>query len=421
MYPRILLVAFSLALAFSAEADTKRALFIGNSYTAFNDLPEMINLLGNPLNDTLIWEAVTIGGATLNGTHLTNPATLAAIEQGNWDFVVLQEQSQIPSFPDGQVNTDFYPAVTALVEYIHQFNDCGIPLLYMTWGRQMGDADNCDNWPPVCTYEGMQELLTERYLEAADQNSAWCAPVGSVWSDVFTDPDNTVNLYDNDGSHPSLAGSYLAAATFYTAIFGGNSITSTYTAGLPIADANALRSAVWERFMASPELWRKFPLIQASLTITEEDFGYNILASTSSYVDSLVINTGSQEFTLEDGQNSILFLNETTFFEYTAYSSCTEETETFIDTLQINTSVSELDGTMEWLAWNGADGQLWVEVDQPGRVALIRVADLGGRLVAVAKPMGARTPLHWPGVGRQPFIVQLVRTDQGTETRVVPQ
>lgn len=75
----------------------------------------------------------------------------------------------------------------------------------MTWGR------NND------TYEGMQQQLTENYLEMADVLDAYCAPVGEAWRRVRRECPS-LQLYNSDGSHPSPAGSYLAACVFY-AIF----------------------------------------------------------------------------------------------------------------------------------------------------------------------------------------------------------
>ena len=50
----------------------------------------------------------------------------------------------------------------------------------MTWGRENGDQSNCQSWPPVCTYEGMDDLLRERYMIMANDNNALVAPVGAV-------------------------------------------------------------------------------------------------------------------------------------------------------------------------------------------------------------------------------------------------
>jgi hypothetical protein len=196
---------------------TKHVAFLGNSYTNVNDLPLIVSKLAQSAGDQLVYNSNTPGGYTLQG-HSTNSASIALIQQGTWDYVVLQEQSQLPSFPMSQVSTDVFPYATALCNMITQYNSCAKPLFFMTWGRKYGDSQNCSVWPPVCTYEGMDSLLNLRYRMMANSNHAYVSPVGAVWRYIRTQ-DSTIELYSSDFSHPSLIGSYAAACTFYTLIF----------------------------------------------------------------------------------------------------------------------------------------------------------------------------------------------------------
>ncbi len=221
---------------------TKRALFLGNSYTGVNDLPSLTQQVTASTGNTLIVDSNTPGGYTLQG-HSTNATSLQKIQQGNWDFVVLQEQSQIPSFPIGYVTANCYPYATALNNTILQNNPCAETVFYMTWGRENGDSDNCASNPPVCTYEGMDNLLNERYIEMANSNNAIISPVGAVWKYLRTN-NPTLNLYSDDGSHPSLAGSYVAACTFNTVLFRNNPLLITFNSSLSVADADIIKNAV---------------------------------------------------------------------------------------------------------------------------------------------------------------------------------
>ena len=138
--------------------------------------------------------------------------------QGNWDYVILQEQSQYPSFPLWQVEQSVFPYASQLSQLIEEYNDCGETVFFMTWGRENGDINNCTNWPPVCTYEGMDDLLQERYLMMASQNNALVSPVGAVWR-YMRDNNYNFELYSADESHPSTLGSYVAGICFYTTLF----------------------------------------------------------------------------------------------------------------------------------------------------------------------------------------------------------
>jgi hypothetical protein len=78
----------------------KNVLFLGNSYTYFNDLPAMVRNLASAAGLSATTTSNTPGGQTLQGHTSTSIGT---INSGNWDVVVLQEQSQKPSFPKSYV------------------------------------------------------------------------------------------------------------------------------------------------------------------------------------------------------------------------------------------------------------------------------------------------------------------------------
>lgn len=224
--------------------DTLNVLFLGNSYTAYNDLPRLTSRLAASAGDSLAVDRNTPGGFTLEG-HTTNTASQNLIADGGWDVVVLQEQSQRPSFPDGQVATEVVPYAEELIDSIRAADACAQPMFYMTWGRENGDASNCTVWPPVCTYEGMDSLLRLRYLQMADSFDAEVSPVGVVWRALRRNHP-TIDLYTSDGSHPSFAGSYAAAVTFYTVLFRADPTAITRDESLPAADADAIRQTVKE-------------------------------------------------------------------------------------------------------------------------------------------------------------------------------
>ncbi len=237
-------VAFCAATSSNATAQTgqtRRAVFLGNSYTAVNNLPQLLKSLAQSAGDTLLYTANIPGGVTLN-QHSTNPTSLSLIAAGNADYVVLQEQSQTPSFPDAQVDFSFYPYAKKLDSIADAQNGCSQTVFYRTWGRKNGDQQNCGFFPPLCTYEGMDSLLNLRYRNAADSAKALLSPVGNVWKRLRTNAPQ-IELYDNDESHPSLAGSYAAACTFYTIFFSKSPLLITDNGGLPANTALTIRQA----------------------------------------------------------------------------------------------------------------------------------------------------------------------------------
>ena len=214
---------------------------MGNSYTSVNNLPLLFKNIALSTSDTVNIDSFTPGGYTLQG-HSTNSQSLSKINAGNWNFIVLQEQSQLPSFPDNQIMVETFPYARFLDSLINQVNPCTETVFYRTWGRKNGDASNCSTWPPVCTYNGMDSLLHLRYLQLALDNNALVSPVGVVWKYLrITHPE--IELYAADGSHPSAAGSYAAACSFYSVILRKNPIDITYNYGLTDTVARYIKEA----------------------------------------------------------------------------------------------------------------------------------------------------------------------------------
>ncbi len=271
------MLSLLLATIFGFSQESKSVLFIGNSYTAVNNLPEMIKLAAVSAGDELLFDANIPGGTTFQ-QHSTNAQTLSKINSKSWDYVVLQEQSQLPSFPDNQVETSVYPYATALNNQILANNSCTETLFYMTWGRKNGDAQNCPMWPPVCTYTGMDDLLAQRYMQMATDNNAEVSPVGAVWRAIITQ-NPTLELYSSDESHPSLLGSYAAALCFYTTIFRKSADEVLYTANLPADQIAIVKAAVNQVVFANFPQWfiSKYDA-SADFEITEDDTTLNFTA-----------------------------------------------------------------------------------------------------------------------------------------------
>ncbi len=234
--PLLTLIAFV-----AAAQESPRVLFIGNSYTEVNNLPQMVFNIARSMGDDMTYSSNTPGGCTFQG-HCSNQS-MQLICQGGWDVVVLQEQSQYPSFPQSQVEAEVFPYAERLVDSIYAHNPCAEPMFYMTWGRRDGDQQNAQYFPVLGTYEGMDSMLCLRYTYMAEANDASLCPVGRVWR-YLHDNNREINLYASDGSHPSQAGTYAAACAFYTLIFHRDPSAIEYAAGLDPEVAAAIRHAV---------------------------------------------------------------------------------------------------------------------------------------------------------------------------------
>jgi Secretion system C-terminal sorting domain len=225
--------------------NTKRVLFLGNSYTYSNNLPQILSDMATSSGKTLIFDSHTPGGYYL-GQHLTNPISLAKIAIGNWDYVVLQEQSMALAYPGYYLN-----GITSSIQLdsiIKANNVCGQTMFYSTWGRKNGDSYLCG--PPYCTvntlitrtYYEMDSTIESHYKVFADSIKSSMTPVGAVWRHIRQNYPS-IELFQPDDSHPSLEGSYAAACAFYATLFRSDPTFINFNAGLSITDAANIKAA----------------------------------------------------------------------------------------------------------------------------------------------------------------------------------
>jgi PKD repeat protein len=272
---------------FSLLSQSIDVLFLGNSYTYANNTPQMVKDIALSFGDSLEFDSSTPGGATFNG-HSTNSTTLNKISSKNWDYIVMQAQSQEPSFSPSQVSTDVYPYAQILIDSIESNSNCTEPIFFMTWGRKYGDQQNCQFYPPICTYSGMQQRLKESYLEMTLTHDASCAPVGLAWKESISQ-DSLLNLYTSDNSHPNIYGSYLAACTFYATIFKKSPIGSSFIPTfIDSATALFLQTIASNVVLDSLSNWNVFNS-QFSSSINEDSVFFN---NQSSNYENIVWDFG---------------------------------------------------------------------------------------------------------------------------------
>jgi hypothetical protein len=209
-------------------------LFIGNSYTFVNDLPEMLAELARAAKVRPVHtRQVTAGGATLE-QHWGDGkgAAVRAIDEDRPNVVVLQEQSQLPR------------AAPEMFQHFARLFDERIrasgarTLLYVTWARRDSPGD--------------QEALTAAYAAVARERKATLVPVGPVWQAVRQQMPGLV-LHDADGSHPSPLGTYVAALTFFAVMYERSpeglpariDLPGVCTVSIDAVTAPALQRLVW--------------------------------------------------------------------------------------------------------------------------------------------------------------------------------
>jgi hypothetical protein len=222
-----------------------RVLFIGNSYTTVNDLPGVFASLARSGGHRVETGTAAQDGWTL-ANHADSSQTAAKLAGSKWDLVVLQEQSQIPSV-DQLRQSEMYPAARRLVSSIR--NSGARPIFYLTWGRR-------DGWPEngMPDYASMQAAIDDGYLAIASDQRAAVAPVGNAWANLVT-LHTPITLWQEDGSHPTDSGTYLAACVFYATIFRESPVGLGYHASLSAEAAARIQSVATATVLEDPSRW----------------------------------------------------------------------------------------------------------------------------------------------------------------------
>ena len=376
----ILSVTLLLLSITQLQSQTKRVLFIGNSYTSVNNLPQTIASVASSVGDNLIFDSNTPGGYRFLD-HSTNPTTLQKIGIGNWDYVVLQEQSQYPSFPEWQVEQDVYPYAQSLNNAILNANPCTETIFYMTWGRKNGDAQNCPNLPEVCTYLGMDNLLNARYRTMAQDNNAILSPVGAVWRYIRQNFP-TIELYQADESHPSVAGTYAAACAFYTVIYRKDPTLITFNSTLSASVAQNIKNAtklVVYNNLAEWHVGTYDPFAQFNFTVSGEQVYFNntsLMASAYNWD----FGDGSSSFEINPSHT---YSSTGIFTVKLKATNCGIENNYIqnITISQLNIENPEKTNSSLLIYQNPTNSMLFIQLENDIPINNLRIYDIFGKLI----------------------------------------
>lgn len=239
----VTIVALLALVGLASADDSLLVLFIGNSYTYVNDLPGLFTGLSEAGSRPVRIDASTFGGYSLED-HTNAQATLDKITQDSWSYVVLQEQSVIPTIHYWRYNS-MHPASRLLDSLIRLQG--AKTAFFMTWGRKYGGQQSYGDSlsPNFRDYFEMQESLRVAYEEIANELSSTMVPVGMAYARA-RHIDSLVDLWQGDNSHPTLEGTYLGACVFYAVLHGASPVGLEFCGGLDSATARFCQEIGWQ-------------------------------------------------------------------------------------------------------------------------------------------------------------------------------
>jgi uncharacterized protein DUF4886 len=236
--------AVSTPLAHAVQSVTDRfdrrpehaILFIGNSRTFYHDMPFMMRKLadsaGSPERYKIVVHAP--GGATLED-HWNTPSVHGLLKQ-KWRNVIIQAQSSEHVNEADDASFHLYGA-----KLINEARIGGsIPLLYVTW-RYSDDFEYYTHRPDL--RPRYHNIMQQSHQWLADSTGAGMVNVGKAWEMLLAERPS-FSLYE-DGNHPTVHGSYLAALMFYGNFCGRDCSEVSYVpAGISAKDAVMIRNVV---------------------------------------------------------------------------------------------------------------------------------------------------------------------------------
>lgn len=169
-----------------------RILFIGNSHTFYNDMPNIFKKTCKENGIDMQVTMLTKGGMGFD-YHAENEQTRFNILFGEYDFIILQHVAH----PMGEYEV-MEEAADKIMSWIRQTG--ATPCYYMTWTEENN--------------EQFQEEMSSRYRKLAKRHGCLVAPVGEIWwEEIHKNP--SVDLYFEDRRHASPAGSRLVASVIF--------------------------------------------------------------------------------------------------------------------------------------------------------------------------------------------------------------
>jgi PKD repeat protein len=208
----------------SASVDTTKVLFIGNSITYFNNMPQLFQSLSASKGRKIIFDSHTPGGSGIVD-HYVNNALYQQIRSVKWDVVIIQPGSSESGGVSYPVDTTVKRA-RILLDSIYKNNPCTKVFLYeIPYG-----IPSSGGYP---TYFQVQTMIRDSVTKMTDSLKLQMLPAGESFRAYYTGAQNMYLHSSINDIHPNANGSYLIAATFYAGIFQDSIMGASYYSSIP--------------------------------------------------------------------------------------------------------------------------------------------------------------------------------------------
>lgn len=300
----LVLIFFFCSFSYSAQVeDTTRVLFIGNSFTYYNAMPQIFEQLALQGNHPVKIMQHTPGGVSVGdisqGTmaHMNNPNVYQYLRSYKWDFLVLQDNQ-------GRFVLDYgvFPATSLVIkghkmirDSLLHYSPCAQVLWFAGWGWKNGYQ------PYSSTGTGIIDRIYNNYTVLLDSAGHTIAPIGAAWKKLIAST-STLNLWDPDDAHPSYIGSLLTADVIYSSIFKTSALESTFASTVISAYNDSLLRTIAFQTVIDSALSTHLNLITPSITVNNGVCSVPVASSVKWYSGGLLQST-SNNYTVSKNSN----------------------------------------------------------------------------------------------------------------------
>jgi len=300
---------------------TYDVLMLGNSYTSQNSLSSRVQALFDETGTSASVSDLTGGGMKLY-QHADNAESSGnqwntALTTNQYEFVILQDQSQVPSFPTTE--TMWQNSKNGAIRLDSMIEAAGAEtIFFMTWGYRDGDSNNAWLNPDYPTMQANLESGYNMYAEniTTAERAPYIAPVGLAYKVIYDDiiaeggiPTNQgtlfYDLYSNDGAHPSTRGTYLTACVIHSTITGDSSIGMPDPFGLDSSTRLKLQQAsdtvIFDESLGYTYPWQNEPSGEPTDNTSEAS---NLRFGSSDGTNVLIEPGGGSGFTVNLTNNA---------------------------------------------------------------------------------------------------------------------
>lgn len=244
----LIFTAIITGISSTVTGQGKKALFIGNSLTYFNDMPQTVKAIGTALGDSLDVTVYAPGGTGFVHHHV-DPTVYQHFSQGNWDYIILQPGSnESPAFSAPVDSTLRWGKI--LTDSARFHNPCAQIWLYeISYGVSNASAQANTN------YYFAQSLIRTNLITLGDSLHTGIVPAGEVMRNIWS-RDTSFLIWGSFGDiHPNAYGSYAIACTFAASIFKKPTTNLPYYNGLDTLRCKAYQQIADSVVFSTPELW----------------------------------------------------------------------------------------------------------------------------------------------------------------------